>query len=290
MILPPGHYVENGREYVLDECPACGRANSFYWNPRKQKGQCWSQKHCGIKVGSLEYFIRLLAGMGMGNLPDLEDDDYERPLRTLPPVPGFGEMIRAEDSPHCMMFLSLREVPTDHVLHSGLLCPITQPLIVAPLFTPDPSLPDAYMERKPYQSAKGWMFRHTGDPTALGHKGMYVYAPPAVVRNPVRRKWGLIVEGVGDILKHPLAMTHGVAVCGVKINPVIGEWLSRKFHNLVVWGDNDAAGASLFKAVRSTMRGFGVGVRKYVDTTCKDPGEALPISSFESLDIPFDKL
>lgn len=283
MRLPPGRYVENGREYVFDECPSCGRGNSFYWNPVKEVGHCWAQKHCGIRVGSRDKLIKLLMHHGIGYLPVLDEPVVKENTATW----GVQGTLPITESIRGSLFLFNKGLKLGWAERCGLRMSANDAYVLAPLYCVDEKEPTAHMERSVDANIKGWRFRHHHpDPKYKGQKGYYIFCSPDVLSRTHQQPTGIIVEGVGDLIKHPLLVYYGVAVLGVKINPVIGWWLSQKFEKIVVWADNDEAGTSLWKATKRMMRGFGVPTWRYQDTSVKDPGDAEPIESFEQLDLP----
>lgn len=270
--LPDGHYAERGEEYIFDECPACGGRKKFYWNEDLELGHCFSGS-CGVNVRGLKQLRQLLESVGWDvTLPELLP-------RTAPPgKPPWApsDLTHILDHPAGLLYLSKKKLDPSLALRCGLLVSPSSGEVYAPLSTPFPSLPKAYMARYVYEGRNlSWIFRHEGE--GKGEKDHYFFCSPSFFRDHYAREWVVIVEGVGDLLKQPVVADNGIAVCGATLSPTVAQWLSKKCtRGVIVWGDNDPAGDELYNRAKKELRGWGRKARRF-RTEEKDPGESLPL-------------
>jgi len=275
--LPPGRYVEEGREYVFNACPACGRENRFYWNPTRQKGICWSAQ-CNLRVGSIESLKRVCGGLLEVRVP--KDRALKKEgMKWIRP-----EMCPLSQSFEAKTYLSMKGLSIETAEECALRAHAYLPYVYAPLYTPDKTLPPAFMERSILSGGYGWIFRSERMENQKGFKGQYLFASPRFLFRPTMREYAVIVEGVGDLLKQPIVQEMGIAVCGATISPVLAEWLSHRCKRVIIWGDKDKGGQELYSRAKPILRGEGLRVRKFVHKeSVKDPGDAHPRRSIEEL-------
>lgn len=254
-----------GAEYVLDECPGCGKPRHFYWNTETCKGKCHA---CQFVIIGKRRFIRLTGGDGEG----LEGLRPWRERPTHPLASNARSMDCAWDHDLPRRTLSQRGVTEDVARKIPIRYSPDHGYMFLNLDPLSPELPPVIVYRSVYRWPNKWI----GLPgVRLAYYGFGLnHLPPGISSV-------LLVEGVYDVLG-PGLLGKAVALMGSSFNPVWAAALKhRGIQRVVTWLDPDEAGRSGTRKVLQTLQAWELKVSSVKlsskrSSKLPDPGDLRP--------------
>lgn len=244
VILPNGHYVSGGREY-LTRCPECNK-EKFYWNLIKNVGFCHS---CHRKVSGERQFAKAFDGQ-MSLQPKYQGPEARGPDPEL--------FLSAVVDKKARAYLNGRWVSEAQIIERDIRYYAQR--IYVPVTPLSPEFPPGWICRR-IHGEKGWR--------ALPglRKAHYVYG---------RRPEGqtvVLVEGVFDVLSPGL---YGIAVAllGTHLSNTHLAWLRTHYKRVIVWLDPDVPGQAAAKGIVRQLRAAGLWARNFEAPV--DPGALGP--------------
>lgn len=245
--LPPGNYLPGGQEYLVDECPSCGKRKHFYFNLDKKVGWCHV---CHFRIRGHKEFMEAFGG-------SLE-------TRRASPVVIEGDRQgilgrsaywtdNAWDNDEARIFLISRKVTEIQSREIPIQYVEQERAITVPIDSVSPEFATSYIYRRFSLAGSKWMVLPGVD---KGHYGFGL----KFLDNSLEKI--VLFEGTFDLLATGM-LGVGAAILGTNVNEAWLVWLKRRYSEVILWLDPDEAGISAAGKLKKRMSAWGIKASIY---------------------------
>lgn len=238
--LPPGKFAR-GDEYLLDECPTCGKANHCFYNTETCIGWCHS---CQLVIKSARHLAKLC-----NNFTEVDQTkpwvDHSGPLYS-----NSNSMPYAWDIPEARKVLKGRKVTEEDSRKANILWLEEFKYLICPTDPISDEMEVGCWYRSIYGFPNKWIPRPDTPTSYYGFGQRFI---------PEDRKAILLVEGIYDILSSGL-LGYAVALLGTNLSVSWLRYIKKRGWKIILWLDPDRAGRSASAKYTKAFEEWGIPV------------------------------
>lgn len=248
LMLPPGVYVAGSKEYLIDECPNCGKHRHFYWNLDKKVGWCHV---CQFRIVGVKQFLKAFSdSLEDRSGPSLVRQEGDR-LGVLG-RPAFWTNC-AWDHPPARNFLITRKVTEEQARQIPISYVESEDSITVQIDSITPEFGESVIYRRFNLPGAKWLVLPGTDRSQYGF-GIRHLRPG--------QKRIVLFEGTFDLLATGM-LGCAIAILGTSLNDSWMAWLRKRGFEVVLWLDPDAAGERGAQKLKSRLRTWEIPCRTY---------------------------